>query len=693
MNTQRILRSLVAALILLTVVAVAAVAADWPEYRCDATRSAITTEKLASPLHLQWTYTPAHAPKPAWPEPGRELNRNAFDYAYQVAIAGGVVYFGSSADHKVYALDLLTGRERWSFFTDAPVRFAPAVEGDRVFAASDDGWLYCLSAADGKLLWKFRGGPSDERVMGNEQLVSRWPLRTGVAVEDGTVYFAAGMWPAEGIFVYALSARDGSVIWKNDTSGTMYLRQPHPPSEAFTGVAPQGYIVVHDDQLFIPTGRNVPAAYDRATGRLLYYHARPDHWADRWGGSWVFAAGELLFTWRTHVGPDINVRPGECQPWKDDGIVAFNRRTGEVARELVGKLRAVINGDTMYASGSGNVAAIDLKAWLAEADPDQYTRWKTPHGRAYDLIQAGDTLAVGGRDTVTLIGCDGGKVLWTGAVEGEARGLAAADGRLVVSTDSGQIACFGPQEVASPAEISPKPANLPFERTELDAARSAMVRRIAQQVGETGGYAVLLGAGDGHLAYELAKRCGLRVYCVDPDPKRVAAVRRKLDQAGLYGVNIVVHNGSPAKLPYPDYMANFVIVDEELAGDLNNCSASDSSRFAAKAQKWLRDGGVPAAEIRASKPPVEVVRGSLPGAGQWTHQYADIGKSGCSDDQRVRLPLRVLWFGKPGPSIMRQVRLLRRPAGQTSPQGAVVRQARPEHHGKSPLERTGALVY
>ena len=74
-----------------------------------------------------------------------------FDWAYSVVVADGACYFGSSADHKVYAVDAATGRQKWSFFTGGPVRLAPVVWEDRVFAASDDGYLYCLAARDGGL--------------------------------------------------------------------------------------------------------------------------------------------------------------------------------------------------------------------------------------------------------------------------------------------------------------------------------------------------------------------------------------------------------------------------------------------------------------------------------------------------------------------------------------------------------------
>jgi outer membrane protein assembly factor BamB len=65
-----------------------------------------------------------------------------------------MLFYGSSADCKIYALDAATGRLRWSLFTDGPVRFAPAVWHDRVFVISDDGHLYCLAASDGSLLWR-----------------------------------------------------------------------------------------------------------------------------------------------------------------------------------------------------------------------------------------------------------------------------------------------------------------------------------------------------------------------------------------------------------------------------------------------------------------------------------------------------------------------------------------------------------
>ena len=47
-----------------------------------------------------------------------------------------------------------------------------------------------------------------------------------------------------------------------------------------------------------------------------------------------------------------------------------------------------------------------------------------------------------------------------------------------------------------------------------------------------------------------------------------------------------------------------------------------------------------------------VRRGPLPGAGEWTHQYADAANTASSGDALVRGPLEPLWFGEPGPREM-----------------------------------------
>ena len=102
-----------------------------------------------------------------------------FDRSYQPVVAGGALFLGSTLNDSVTAYDLQSGAEKWRFYADGPVRVTPAVWKDRLLVASDDGHLYCLGTADGKLRWRFRGGPRDRRLLGNERLISAWPRAAG----------------------------------------------------------------------------------------------------------------------------------------------------------------------------------------------------------------------------------------------------------------------------------------------------------------------------------------------------------------------------------------------------------------------------------------------------------------------------------------------------------------------------------
>ena len=61
----------------------------------------------------------------------------------------------------------------------------------------------------GTLRWRFRAVPSARKILGNERLISVWAVRGGPVLVDGILYFAAGVWPFEGIFIYALDAETG----------------------------------------------------------------------------------------------------------------------------------------------------------------------------------------------------------------------------------------------------------------------------------------------------------------------------------------------------------------------------------------------------------------------------------------------------------------------------------------------------
>src|SRR5262245_40376848 len=75
---------------------------------------------------------------------------------------GGLAYYGgrlfvTTGFAAVFALDANDGKEIWMSTTSAPVRGAPLVFGDRVFAISIDNKLAALAAIDGSDLWQYSG--------------------------------------------------------------------------------------------------------------------------------------------------------------------------------------------------------------------------------------------------------------------------------------------------------------------------------------------------------------------------------------------------------------------------------------------------------------------------------------------------------------------------------------------------------
>jgi len=94
-------------------------------------------------------------------------------------------------------------------------------------------------------------------------LCSTWPVNSGVLVEDGVAYFAAGIIDYDGTYVYALDAETGRIKWQNNTSG-------HLDKELRKGVSVQGIFTIADGRLFMAGGNLVsPAVYDLETGKYI----------------------------------------------------------------------------------------------------------------------------------------------------------------------------------------------------------------------------------------------------------------------------------------------------------------------------------------------------------------------------------------------------------------------------------------
>jgi outer membrane protein assembly factor BamB len=655
---------------------------DWPMYRADAARTGYSSEALPENLELRWMYRNRVMPRPAWPS----SSRITFDFAYQPIIVGNTVIFGSSAEDKVVAIDADSGMLRWRFFTGGPVRFAPAAWGDRIFVASDDGHLYAIRTDDGTLLWKHRGGSNPRMCMGNERMISRWPARGGPLVMDDKVYYAAGIWPSDGIFLHALDARTGKVLWTNNSIGRLYMPQPHGGANAHSGVAPQGYLLSTEERLFVPTGRAVPAAFRRSDGQLEYYRLQQNGSiggaraliADRFvinagcflardtgnlgarAGRGVFSVlpegilrstGKTLlaYRWADVEKPDRKgnlVRYRGLEKYRE---IVLEDESGERYRadsviEKLPSLGTLYQTDVRFREIDENVPRqTGLERTLAQARPevkamgyDVEPFLAVAYERQHEVICAAAEAVCGGPGVVRVANLDDGRVRWSYDVEGDALGLAAANGVLVVSTSKGVVYCFG----ASKPDRSARTPDLRSEAlatglsSGIDHAKAA--GEILGKSGIRRGICVDLGCGTGELALELARRSQLDVIGIESDAANVNKARRMLDDAGVYGDRVTIHSGDPRKTPYPRNFANLIVSSRVLAGDDDGLDKVEIERLQRPYGGLACVGVTGNLQVRR--------RGPLEGAGPWTHQNCDAANTLCSIDNVIRGPLEMAWY-------------------------------------------------
>lgn len=673
-------------------------AADWPQWRFDAQHSANSPEQLPPKLAPAWTreYSPRVA---AWED---ALNQDLMplDRVFEPIVLGDKLILGFNDRDKLVALDTRTGQERWTFFADAPIRLAPAAANGKIFFTSDDGHCYALNAQDGKLLWKFRGGPSDRKALANGRLASAWPARGGVVVRDNTVYFAASIWPFMGTFIYALEAETGKLTWVNDGTSATYMKQPHN-APAFAGVAPQGTLVATEKVLLTPGGRSIPAGFDRATGRFLYFNLAES--GKGVGGSEVMANDTEFFVHTRLSGTrGHDLKNGKASKFALDNPV-FAGQQYFASANYAAEAAALVEAETkleaaQYAetrAGTEMNAALNLaeaaailkasnalasasaklktaQAAVAKAKPatppanvvqawqaDKSLAWELKADASGDLIRAGKQLYAGGSNTLAAINLPEAQgaptVAWQLPVPGQVRRLLAANGMLFAVTLEGRVLAFG--AAAGDGKIIREDFKVPSPApAALERAKAILAQTKADE-----GYALCLGLDDhGDLLAALAAASKLQLIGVDADAAKIDRLRRQFDAAGLYGKRIALLAADPSNFGAPPYLANLIVADGAFAAQLADAAVlrrvyesvrpyGGSLYIASADAAKIKAAQLPKAVLAAASNAVLVTReGALPGSADWTHQYGDAGNSVKSDDKLVKLPLGLLWFGGNG---------------------------------------------
>ena len=197
--------------------------ADWPLYRHDPWRSASTTTTGPSKLTQRWRIdlnqsTPSSEDTMGHIGPiQHDWNDNPIVKGPVSAptIADGLAYVMRPDAHEVVAIDTDSGEVRWRFTANGRVDTPPAIHRGLCLFGSAAGWVYALRADTGEMVWRLRAAPSNERIIAYGQVESPWPVPGAVLVMNDTAYFAAGRQPLAdgGIFVFAVDPMTGERRW------------------------------------------------------------------------------------------------------------------------------------------------------------------------------------------------------------------------------------------------------------------------------------------------------------------------------------------------------------------------------------------------------------------------------------------------------------------------------------------------
>ena len=429
-----------------------AAAGDWPTYRHDATRSGATQTSVGTKLQRKW----------ASPIGGKLTS---------LVAANGKIYVARQQTHTLFALDAETGETVWSYTTGGKIDSPPTVDRGLVLFGSVDGHLYCVRESDGELVWRFRAGTEDRLAVVEDTLESVWPLYGSPLVRGDTVYFTAGRssYLDGGIYLYAVDVNSGKIVSQTVVSGRD-AESGEQPFEAVHGFdMPSGLpdvlssdgesIFMRDlcfngqceqqpqprTHLFSPTGFLDDSWWHRS------YWLFGDHFVAGWGGWWqvgneVPAGRILVFNEDSIYGYGRNMMPqgnagqwatGEYyrlfsakklpQPVEQPKVDPKAKRRG---RKWTPKSTAVYHWQERISP--------EVRAMVLAADKLFIAG---PHGQTHESLAAFQ-----GQEGISLdaVSANDGSTLASVELQSVPvfDGLIAANGRLYLADQSGQVACY-----------------------------------------------------------------------------------------------------------------------------------------------------------------------------------------------------------------------------------------------------------
>ena len=153
----------------------------------------------------------------------------------------------------------------WDYQTGFEVDGSAAVVGDRVYFGGEDKSFYCLSLADGKLIYKIPDVGSDEG---------------SVTYKDGRVYLGT-----EGFYLFCFNADDGKIIWKS-----------------LIGADSDSTPAVANGMVYTAAEDGVVRAYNQTDGKLVWQYTTEGGHYGRGSESIGIWASPIFYNGKIYIG-------------------------------------------------------------------------------------------------------------------------------------------------------------------------------------------------------------------------------------------------------------------------------------------------------------------------------------------------------------------------------------------------------
>jgi len=405
---------------------------DWLTYRADNSRSSSTRAKVPDKVVKRWEFQPK---APFLPSPP--------------TAAGGLIFLGGN-DCKVRAIDANTGKQRWTLYTAGPIRLPPSIWKGRALVGSADGNIYAVEAGTGRLLWRFRAAPAERKIPVYGSLSSTWPVNSGVLVQDGAAYVAAGIINFDGTHVYALDAATGKIKWQNNTSG-------HLNKQLQEGASVQGNLALLGDRLLLAGGNiTSPAAYSLSNGKCLNSPSDAG-WPPAHRGSevcgfirkYAMVGGRRLFT----QDDDLITN------WQPFHVFSGENIAAKLGSEFHGRVPPAFGNGVVAFSSRGPLMCLDsvkVDQWLRKERTGVKERWKANSIlNSISVVIAGNAVIAAGESgtafrfatpwSVQAFDIHDGQMLWAVPLSSAPfpGGLGVnGDGQVIVVLEKGNVVCL-----------------------------------------------------------------------------------------------------------------------------------------------------------------------------------------------------------------------------------------------------------